>query len=533
MGKGQRTRAERAGKREEMKIKAAKLKRRKKINKIIGICVAAFIAVAIVFAVVYNAIAATGYFLRNTVVMSSDNYQVDNAMMTYYLKNEYYTFANQYSNYLSMYGLDTSESLKKQEYGDSTWFDYFMTQAKNQVNDILLCAEKAKADGMELGDEEKAEIDDAINSMKSYAEENNVTFESYLSSVFDRGINESDVRRALELSSIASKYYNQYSDSLEYTDEDLQNYFDEHKSDYVKADYMKYTFTASIASDATDEEKQQAKDDARAKALNLTESKSVEEFTEKLKVYLTEQEEQTRAEQEAAASEESTEESTETTTVEEAVEQAVENTENIMYYPDEDSESESAKWMFEDGRKAGDTYLEEPDEDATTFSYAAYIVTKPAYFDDYATVNARHILFTTDTYETIEKATEKAEEVLAQYNATDKTEDSFITLAKENSEDSTVDDNGGLYENISKDTSAYPESFIDWCYDESRKPGDVGIVSTDSSVHIIYYCGTGDIAWKSSARIGKNNEDCQNHVDSLADTHTITAKDSQIKKIKA
>ena len=102
MGKGQRARAERAGKREEMKIKAAKLKRRKKINKIIGICVAAFIVVAIVFAVAYNAIAATGYFLRNTVVMSSENYQVDNAMMTYYLKNEYYTFANQYSNYLSM-----------------------------------------------------------------------------------------------------------------------------------------------------------------------------------------------------------------------------------------------------------------------------------------------------------------------------------------------------------------------------------------------------------------------------------------------
>ena len=529
MGKGQRARAERAGKREEMKIKAAKLKRRKKINKIIGICVAAFIVVAIVFAVAYNAIAATGYFLRNTVVMSSENYQVDNAMMTYYLKNEYYTFANQYSNYLSMYGLDTSKSLKKQEYGDSTWFDYFMNQAKNQVNDILLCAEKARADGMELGEEEKADVDEAIESMKSYADENNITFESYLSSVFDRGINENDVRRALELSAIASKYYNQYSDSLEYTDEDLQNYFNEHKQDYVKADYMKYTFTASIASDATDEEKQQAKDEARAKALSLSESKSVEEFTNSLTAYLTQQEEQSRAEQDSADSEEESD----TPTVEEAVAEAIENTKNVMYYPEEDSESESAKWMFADGRKEGDTYLEEPDEDATTFNYAVYIITKPAYFDDYETVNARHILFTTETYETIEKATEKAEEVLAEFNSGDKTEDSFITLAKENSEDSTVEENGGLYENINKDTSAYPESFINWCYDESRKPGDVGIVSTDSSVHIIYYCGTGEIAWKSSARIGKNNEDCENHIDSLAQTYTVTSKDSQIKKIKA
>ena len=98
MGKGQRARNERAGKREEMKIRAAKLKRRKKINKIIGICVGIVAVLAIAFGIAYNAVAATGYFLRNTVAMSSDNYTVDNAMMTYYLKNEYYTFTNQYSN---------------------------------------------------------------------------------------------------------------------------------------------------------------------------------------------------------------------------------------------------------------------------------------------------------------------------------------------------------------------------------------------------------------------------------------------------
>ena len=135
----------------------------------------------------------------------------------------------------------------------------------------------------------KKEIDDSIESMKSYAEENEITYENYLSTVFDKGIKEDDVRRALELSALASKYYNTYSDSLEYSDEDLQKYFDENKPDYVKADYMKYTFTADVASDADDTAKQQAKDDAKAKAVSLSESASVEAFTETITGYLTEQ----------------------------------------------------------------------------------------------------------------------------------------------------------------------------------------------------------------------------------------------------
>lgn len=535
MGKGQRARNERAGKREEMKIRAAKIKRRKKINKIIGICAGVVAVLAIAFGIAYNAVAATGYFLRNTVAMSSDNYTVDNAMMTYYLKNEYYTFTNQYSNYLSMYGLDTSKSLKRQSYGDSTWFDYFMGQAKTRVNDILLCAEKARAEGYELGEDDKKEIDDSIASMKSYAEENKISFENYLGTVFDKGIKEDDVRRALELSALASKYYNDYSDSLEYSDEDLQKYFDENKSDYVKADYMKYTFTADVASDADDAAKQQAKDDAKAKAVSLSESASVEAFTETITGYLTEQEEKSRAESESSdnSEEEGSDGEDSTPTVEEAVADAVESAKSTMSYPAEDSEDKVAKWLFEDGRKIGDTYITEPDADATTFNYVVYIVTKTAYSDDYNTVNARHILFTTETYETVEKATEKAKEVLAEYNNGEKTEEAFAELAKKYSEDSTAKDNGGLYENITNDTQAYPESFVNWCYDDARKSGDVDIVSTDTSVHLIYYCGQGETAWKSVARVNKNVEDCEAHVDSLAESYTVVAKDGVIKKIKA
>lgn len=115
MGKGQRARNERAWQKRRNENQSGKAQTPQKINKIIGICVGIVAVLAIAFGIAYNAVAATGYFLRNTVAMSSDNYTVDNAMMTYYLKNEYYTFTNQYSNYLSMYGLDTFKKSEKPE----------------------------------------------------------------------------------------------------------------------------------------------------------------------------------------------------------------------------------------------------------------------------------------------------------------------------------------------------------------------------------------------------------------------------------
>ena len=60
MGKGKRSREQRAGKRVEMKIRAAKQKRRSKIKKIIGVCVAAVAALGVAAIIVYNTVAATG-----------------------------------------------------------------------------------------------------------------------------------------------------------------------------------------------------------------------------------------------------------------------------------------------------------------------------------------------------------------------------------------------------------------------------------------------------------------------------------------
>ena len=95
----------------------------------------------------------------------------------------------------------------------------------------------------------------------------------------------------------------------------------------------------------------------------------------------------------------------------------------------------------------------------------------------------------------------EAEELLAQWQAGEATEDSFAALATEHSADPGSAANGGLISNITAN-SGYVETFTDWTLDPARKEGDTGIVqNTGSTVkgwHIMYYL-SGEPTWKQTA----------------------------------
>ena len=121
------------------------------------------------------------------------------------------------------------------------------------------------------------------------------------------------------------------------------------------------------------------------------------------------------------------------------------------------------------------------DENADT--YAASSIEK----SDVNMVNVRHILISvSDTSDetAMEEARTKADEILAEFDAGDKTAESFGELAKEYTDDSNGDE-GGLYENITPGQMV--TEFNDWCFDESRQPGDTGIVETSYGVHVMYF----------------------------------------------
>jgi len=117
-------------------------------------------------------------------------------------------------------------------------------------------------------------------------------------------------------------------------------------------------------------------------------------------------------------------------------------------------------------------------------------------------VNVRHVLLQPEggeadengypvyTEEAWEACRVKAEELYAQWQAGDMSEDSFAQLANEHTADVNDTDydgvpDGGLYTDVS--VGQMVQEFEDWCFDESRVPGDHGLVKTMYGYHIMYF----------------------------------------------
>ena len=91
----------------------------------------------------------------------------------------------------------------------------------------------------------------------------------------------------------------------------------------------------------------------------------------------------------------------------------------------------------------------------------------------------------------------KANELLENWLKGDKSEESFAEMANENTDDGNDSNgdgvkDGGLYTGVTQGQMV--EAFENWCFDESRKPGDTGVVKTEFGYHIMYFVN-GEEVW--------------------------------------
>ena len=127
--------------------------------------------------------------------------------------------------------------------------------------------------------------------------------------------------------------------------------------------------------------------------------------------------------------------------------------------------------------------------------YAASGITK-----ELKSVDVRHILIYPEgadgsnifTEEFSEEAwaagEETAKALLEQFLTGEQTEEAFAALANEHSQDPGSNQNGGLYEGVTEGEMV--QAFNDWCFDESRQPGDTGVVKTEYGYHVMYFSGS-------------------------------------------
>ncbi len=93
---------------------------------------------------------------------------------------------------------------------------------------------------------------------------------------------------------------------------------------------------------------------------------------------------------------------------------------------------------------------------------------------------------------------EKAQDILRQWGKINwGTEAGFADLAYKHSQDAGTAMDGGAYDRVRQGQLIGPVDA--WCFDPDRQPGDTGMVRSEYGVHILYFCGSEEIAQAEAA----------------------------------
>ena len=231
---------------------------------VVGTCLASFVG-------------STGVIGRLSTAMKTENYTINQPMMSYFYQTAYSSFVSgtyyqTLGSYCSLnnatYG-NSGLSLDKQtigkgqydsilvpaEYNGKTWHDYFMDQAIATVEQVLVFCEVANERGIELTEEE---LENVKLGAEALAEQVRVSKDAYgstpyaglsdnacISAAFGDGVKMTDVRKALELTSLAGKAQNDVSEELlgKVTLDRINAEYEKNPKHYDLVDFLTYGFT--------------------------------------------------------------------------------------------------------------------------------------------------------------------------------------------------------------------------------------------------------------------------------------------------
>ena len=480
------------------KMTERQLQEQKEAKKL-KVMTASFTAVLALILVVAIVFSVTQFFTnsgireKNTVAATIGETELSNAQLNYYYVDAVYEFANTYGAYAAMFGLDLTKPLDEQvinEETGTTWADDFTASALENAKATYALVNAAKAEGYELSQSQYESVINEIKTLEIYAPlYGYADADAYIQASYGHGASVEGYQEYRLNQALAQEFYSKYANDLTYdeaalkaAEEGKEAEFSNFSYNYYYLNVNKFLTGGTTAEDGTvtysEEEKAAAVKAAEeaAKALTEMEITSVEEFDAAIAAM----------------------------TINVGAETAPKST-ACDDYAYANVTSAAREWITDSKRTEGELgYVENAttttNEDGTETEtingyYVVYFIS--ANDNKIPLANVRHILVTeggtydsstgqtTYTDEELAAAKEKAEKILAMYEAGVMNEDAFKALADEHNTDPGSQDNGGLYEDV------YPgqmvEAFNDWCFEEGRKPGDTGVVVTPYGAHVMYY----------------------------------------------
>jgi len=453
--------------------KAAADKRKHTLYAVLAVIAAVAIAALLIW--------DSGLMQKNSTAMTIHGRDYTPGEVSYY----YGTIREQYSPYLPYMGYDATISDRDQMWDTAagqSYYDLFMGEAKALMLRTAALVDSARAAGVTLNDDSRQLVDTALEDYQTMASQYGYPYDAFLKANFGKYMTPEILEACLEDSALGNQYYAEYANSLEYTDAEIETSYKENAAnlDTFVYDICFISGTPAAKTDAdgktvaaTDEEKTAAMNAAKALAEEL---KNASNFA-------------VQANLAAGKSE-------------------------YSYFNQDIHASGSAisvlyqEWLADANRKEGDITVV---ESAGSGYHVVRFVDR--YLDEKAFTFAdiRHILVLADVEEgattasaaAMDAAKLEAQAILDEFSVGTKTGEAFGVLAKEYSADPGSKDNGGMYADVTRNTSFF-EGFLNWIFAEGRQVGDTGLVENpqigQQGWHVMYLDNAEGTYWRDNAK---------------------------------
>ena len=162
------------------------------------------------------------------IALKTENFSITMAEASYIFFQNYNDFRYNNSESFDVYNIDSNKSLKEQVYHDDiTWFDYFKDATVSYLEYILVFCEAARAEGMELTEDDYKTIDETVASWTDYADNYGYSEDELFSLYLGEDINAEVLHSYIEKETLAFKYYDKIIEAYNFTDEELSSFVEE------------------------------------------------------------------------------------------------------------------------------------------------------------------------------------------------------------------------------------------------------------------------------------------------------------------
>ncbi len=469
------------------KEQKAKEERNKKISTAVGI----LLAVALVCFIASFPIRT--FLTVNGTYITIDGESVSRVEFDYYYNVAKNNYLNGQGAWLYYAGLDLSGDLSQQMYSEDMSFkDFFDEMAVDMISQDKALAKEARAAGFEY--DISGNYNEYMETLRQYVSEEGITEKAYIRSMYGPYATESRIKPYVEETMYANAYYDSVVGAMTFTQDQFQQYYEEHKNNYDLIDYRLSSVSAELPKEPTElaDPVETAAPAEGGTGTDDTYEPSEAEIAKAMEIAKTEADK-----------------------LEKTIKTEGEQTVGATY---SDVVSTLREWLFSEERKAGDTTVV---EDATYHRYYVLAFEK-RYRNEALSADVRVIITKEGN----------GQEILDEWKGGEATEASFAELCDKYNDPSITSVEGGLYEEML--VSSLSEELRAWISDSSRVSGDTTVISPeeDTYSYVIYYVAPNREEWVISIENILRSTQASEYVEKLVENVKVEDKKGNLNYLK-